>query len=93
MSIAYGVCGEFCFLGDMGERTSSSSESVFHKVIIGQIADSVNNQRFTWRMLCVKIVQRAFTSFHICKGITFPLITKFKSNMSLGYLSVNRIPN
>ena len=27
------------------------------------------------------------------KDITFPLITKFKTNRSLSYLSVNRVPN
>ena len=29
----------------------------------------------------------------LCKDITFPLITKFKTNGSLSYLSVNGIPN
>ena len=29
----------------------------------------------------------------LCKDITFPLITKFKSNKSLSYLSVNGIKN
>ena len=44
----------------------------------------------------LKLVER-FTSFHIfnnlCKDVTFPLITKFKTNEYLSYLSVNRIPN
>ena len=29
----------------------------------------------------------------VCKDVTFPLITKFKINKYLSYLSVNRIPN
>ena len=32
-------------------------------------------------------------SIFLCKDITFPLITKFKSNRSLSSLSVNRISN
>ena len=29
----------------------------------------------------------------LCKDITFPVITKFKSNRPQSYISVNRIPN
>ena len=29
----------------------------------------------------------------LCKDITFPVITKFKSNWPQSYISVNRIPN
>ena len=29
----------------------------------------------------------------LCKDVTFPFITKFKTNRSPSYLSVNRIPN
>ena len=29
----------------------------------------------------------------LCKDVAFPLITKFKTNKYLSYLSVNRIPN
>ena len=45
-----------------------------------------------------EIVERIFTSFHkllinLGKDVIFPLITKFKTNKYLNYLSVNRIPN
>ena len=50
--------------------------------------------------LCVcfvlKLVERRFTFFYLitlCKDVTLPLITKFKTNKYLSYLSVNRIPN
>ena len=41
-------------------------------------------------MFCAEIVERIFTSFHIYlitlgKDVTFPLITKFKTNRSLSY--------
>ena len=29
----------------------------------------------------------------LCKDVTFPLITKVKSNRSLNYIFLNRIPN
>ena len=45
----------------------------------------------------LKFVKRRFTSLTylitLCKDVTFPLITKFKTNKYLSNLSVNRIPN
>ena len=44
----------------------------------------------------LKFVERRFTFFNLitlCKDVTLPLITKFKTNKYLSYLSVNRIPN
>ena len=44
-------------------------------------------------MFCAEILERTFTSFQIFnylrKEVTFLLITKFKTNMFLSYLSVN----
>ena len=49
-------------------------------------------------MFCAKIRGNKIYFFpHILitlsKDVTFPLITKFKTNKYLSYLSVNRIPN
>ena len=48
-------------------------------------------------MFCAEIIERIFTFFTylitLGKDETFPLITKFKTNKCLSYLSVNPILN
>ena len=50
------------------------------------------------RMFCAEIRGKNIYFFFtylitLCKDVTFPLITKFKTNKYSSYLSVNRIPN
>ena len=55
------------------------------------------NIKGSQRMVYAEIVERIFTYFQylitLCQYITFPLMTKFKSNWSLSFIYVNRIPN
>ena len=48
-------------------------------------------------MFCAEIVERILVLFTylitLGKDVNFPLITEFKTNKNLSYLSVNQIPN